>query len=90
MKSFAKTLMECHLHVITKKERIFDQQDVFILGDPAASFDRSCGHNYDRKSNNPHAGFPVWKKIFSYILRDCGYLVDYDTVYVFGRYSGLG
>ena len=60
----------------------FDQQDVFILGDPAASFDRSCGHNYDCKSDNPHAGFPVWKKIFSYILRDCGYLVDYDTVYV--------
>jgi len=29
------------------EERVnFDQQDVFILGDPAASFDRSCGHNY--------------------------------------------
>ena len=65
------------------EERVnFDQQDVFILGDPAASFDRSCGRNYDRKSSNPHAGFPVWKKIFSYILGDCGYLVDYDTVYV--------
>ena len=64
-------------------ERVnFDQQDVFILGDPAASFDRSGGHSYDRKSSNPHAGFPEWKKIFSYILRDCGYLVDYDTVYV--------
>ena len=49
----------------------FDQQDVFILGDPAASFDRSGGHSYDRKSSNPHAGFPEWKKIFSYILRDC-------------------
>jgi len=60
----------------------FDQQDVFILGDPAASFDRSSGHSYDRKSSNPHAGFPEWNKIFSYILRDCGYLVDYDTVYV--------
>ena len=60
----------------------FYQQDVFILGDPAASFDRSGGHSYDRKSSNPHAGFPEWKKIFSYILRDCGYLVDYDTVYV--------
>ena len=65
------------------EERVnFDQQDVFILGDPAASFDRSCGHNYDCKSSNPHAGFPEWKKIFSYILRDCGYLVEYDTVYV--------
>ena len=62
-------------------ERVnFDQQDVFILGDPAASFDRSGGHSYDRKSSNPHAGFPEWNKIFSYILRDCGYLVDYDTV----------
>ena len=60
----------------------FDQQDAFILGDPAASFDRSCGHNYDRKSDNPHAGYPVWKNRFSYILRDCGYLEDYDTIYV--------
>ena len=60
----------------------FDQQDVFILGDPAASFDRSSGHSYDRKSSNPHAGFPEWKKIFAFILRDCGYLVDYDTIYV--------
>jgi len=24
----------------------------------------------------------VWKKIFSYILRECGYLEDYDTIYV--------
>ena len=60
----------------------FDQQDVFILGDPAACFDRSSGHCYDRKFSNPHAGFPEWKKIFAYILRDCGYLVDYDTIYV--------
>ena len=60
----------------------FDQQDVFILGDPAACFDRSCGHNYDRKSDNPHAGYPGWKNIFTYILRKCGYLADYDTVYV--------
>ena len=60
----------------------FDQQDVFILGDPAATFDRSSGHSYDRKSSNPHAGFPEWKKIFAFILRDCGYLVDYDTIYV--------
>ena len=38
-------------------------QAVFI-GDPAASFDRS-GDSYDRKSSNPHAGFPEWKKFFS-------------------------
>ena len=60
----------------------FDQQDAFILGDPAACFDRPCGHHYDRKSDNPYAGYPVWKKIFSYILRGCGYLEDYDTIYV--------
>ena len=60
----------------------FDQQDAFILGNPATSFDRSCGHDYDRKSDNPHAGYPVWKNKFLYILRDCGYLEDYDTVYV--------
>ena len=86
---FCKDLNGMPLPCDNEERMNFDQQDVFILGDPAASFDRSCGHNYDRKSSNPHAGFPVWKKIFSYILRDCGYLVDYDTV-CFGRHSGLG
>ena len=32
----------------------FDQQDAFILGDPAACFDRPCGHHYDRKFDNPY------------------------------------
>ena len=68
-----------HDHVERKN---FDQQDTFILGDPAACFDRPCGHSYDRKYDNPHAGFPVWKKIFAHILRACGYLEDYDTIYV--------
>ena len=77
-----KDLNEMPLPCDDAERASFDQQDVFILGDPAASFDRSGGHSYDRKSSNPHAGFPEWKKIFSYILRDCGYLVDYDTVYV--------
>ena len=60
----------------------FDQLDNFILGDPAACFDRPCGHSYDRKYDNPHAGYPVWKKVFAHILRACGYLEDYDTIYV--------
>ena len=60
----------------------FDQLDTFILGDPAACFVRPCGRSYDRKYDNPHAGFPVWKKIFAHILRACGYLEDFDTIYV--------
>ena len=79
---FCKILNEMPLPYDDAERANFDQQDVFILGDPAASFDRSGSHSYDRKSSDPHAGLPEWKKIFSYILRDCGYLVDYDTVYV--------
>ena len=79
---FCQRMNEMPLPCDDAERGTFDQQDVFILGDPAASFDRSSGHSYDRKSSNPHAGFPEWKKIFAYILRDCGYLVDYDTVYV--------
>ena len=26
--------------------------------------------------------FPVWKKMFAHILRTCGYLENYDTIYV--------
>ena len=79
---FCKILNEMPLPYDDAERANFDQQDVFILGDPAASFDRSGSHSYDRKTSDPHAGLPEWKKIFSYILRDCGYLVDYDTVYV--------
>ena len=79
---FCQRMNEMPLPCDDAERGTFDQQDVFILGDPAASFDRSSGHSYDRKSSNPHAGFPEWKKIFAFILRDCGYLVDYDTIYV--------
>jgi len=65
-----------------EERKNFDQLETFILGDPAACFDRPCGHLYDRKYDNPHEGFPVWKKIFAHILRACGYLEDYDTIYV--------
>ena len=54
----------------------------FVLGDPAANFDRPSGHTYECKYDDPYMGFPVWKKIFAHILRHCGYLVDYDTIYV--------
>ena len=60
-----------------EERKNFDQLDTFILGDPAACFDPPCGHLYDRKYDHPHAGFPVWKKIFAHILRACGYLENY-------------
>lgn len=59
----------------------FDRQGL-ILGDPAACFDRPSGHAYDCRYDNPHQGFPEWKKIFAHILRNCGYLEDYDNIYV--------
>jgi len=66
----------------SEERKNFDRQETFILGDPAASFDRPCGHSYERKYDNPNEGFPVWKKIFAHILHTCGYLEDYDTIYV--------
>jgi len=46
----------------------FDRQETFILGDPAASFNRPSGHTYECRYHDPHQGFPVWKKIFAHIL----------------------
>jgi len=60
----------------------FDIQETFVLGDPAASFDRPSGHTYECKYKDMHMGLTVWKKIFAHILRNCGYLEDYDTIYV--------
>ena len=60
----------------------FDIQATFVLGDPAAHFDRPSNHTYECKYDEPYMGFPVWEKIFTHILRYCGYLVDYDTIYV--------
>ena len=80
--SSAGTWMVCHCHVILEERKNFDRQETFMLGDPAASFDRPCGNSYERKYDNPHEGFPVWKQIFAYILRTRGYLQDYDTIYV--------
>ena len=87
---FCQRMNEMPLPCDDAERGTFDQQDVFILGDPAASFDRSSGHSYDRKASNPHAGFPEWKKIFAYILRDCGYLVDYDNNLCVSRHPGPG
>ena len=65
----------------SEERKNFDRQETFVLGDPAASFDRPCGHAYERKYD-PHMGSPEWKKIFAHILRTCGYPADYDTIYV--------
>ena len=40
----------------SEERKNFDRQETFILGDPAASFDRPCGHSYERKYDNPHEG----------------------------------
>lgn len=59
--------------------REFDRQANFILGDPAARYDRPCLPSYEVEKDT---GFPYWEKIFSHILRHCGSLVPYNTVYV--------
>ena len=54
---FCKILNEMPLPYDDAERANFDQQDVFILGDPAASFDRSGSHSYDRKTSDPHASY---------------------------------
>ena len=66
----------------SEERKNFGRQGTFIQGDPAASFDRPCGHAHTRKYNNPYKEFPVWKKIFVHILGTCGHLQDYETIYV--------
>lgn len=62
-----------------KGRREFDRRSRFVLGDPAARFDRPPLQAYEAKTDT---GFPHWGKIFSHILRHCAYLQEYDAVYV--------
>ena len=66
----------------SEERKNFDIQETSVLGDPAASFDRPSEHEYECKYDDPYQGFPVWNKIFAHILRHCGYLEDYDTIYM--------
>ena len=57
----------------------FDTSARFVAGDPGARFGDSAPLEYEVTGE---IGHPHWGLIFEYILRQCGYLVDFHTVYV--------
>ena len=50
-----------------------------MVGDPGAKFDSHAPLTYDTTGE---IGHPIWNAIFCHILKHCGYLVEFDTVYV--------
>ena len=59
-------------------EEEVDTSARFVAGDPGARFGDSAPLEYEVTGENGH---PHWELIFEYILRQCGYLVDFHTVY---------
>ena len=57
----------------------FDTSARFVAGDPGARFGDSAPLEYEVTGESGHLH---WKLIFEYILRQCGYLVDFHTVYI--------
>ena len=56
----------------------FDTSARFVAGDPGARFGDTAPLEYEVTGE---IGHPHWELIFEY-LRQCGYLVDFHTVYV--------
>lgn len=77
---FCREMRGQPLPLDARGRRELDRRSRFVLGDPAARFDRSPLHAYEAK--NKDKGFPNWEKIFTHILRHCAYLQSYDAVYV--------
>ena len=59
--------------------RSFDTSARFVVGDPGARFGDAAPLEYDVTGET---GRPHWELIFEYILRQCGYLMEFHTVYV--------
>ena len=57
----------------------FDTSARFVAGDPGARFGDSAPLECEVTGE---IGHPHWELIFEYILRQCGYLVDFHTVCV--------
>ena len=57
----------------------FDTSTRFVAGDPGAKFGATAPLEYETTGD---VGHPHWEAIFEYILRQCGYLLEFDTVYV--------
>ena len=59
--------------------RSFDTSARFVAGDPGARFGDAAPLEYEVTGE---IGHPHWELIFEHILRQCGYLVEFHTVYV--------
>ena len=57
----------------------FDTSTRFVAEDPGAKFGATAPLEYETTGE---VGHPHWDLIFEYILRQCGYLVEFHTVYV--------
>ena len=57
----------------------FDTLPQFVVGDPSARFETHTPLTYE---TNGETGQPLWKEIFSHILKECAYLTAFHTVYV--------
>ena len=57
----------------------FDTSARFVAGDPGAKFGATAPLEYETTGE---VGHPHWEAIFEYILRQCGYLLEFHTVYV--------
>ena len=57
----------------------FDTSASFVVGDPGARFGSAAPLEYEVTEE---IGRPHWELIFEHVLRHCGYLIEFHTVYV--------
>ena len=57
----------------------FDTRTRFVAGDPGARFGSAAPLEYEVTDE---IGHPHWELVFEHVLRQCGYLAEFHTVYV--------
>ena len=57
----------------------FDTSTRFVAGDPGARFGSAAPLEYEVTEE---IGHPHWELVFEHVLRQCGYLAEFHTVYV--------
>ena len=57
----------------------FDTRTRFVAGDPGARFGSAAPLEYEVTGE---IGHPHWELVFEHVLRQCGYLTEFHTVYV--------
>ena len=63
----------------------FDTSTRFVAGDPGAKFGSTAPLEYDTTGD---VGHPRWEAIFEYILRQCGYLLEFETIVTWQSTNG--